>query len=391
VTRFSRRVGQQVAPNRITRALAARRNAGGEILDLTVSNPTACGLAWPQATLARALAGVDVSTYRPEPFGAAEARAAICQELARQGVATTPERILLTSSTSEAYACLLKLLCDPGDRVAVPMPGYPLVDTLARLEGVETSPFLTRYDGEWRIDDATLRAAVRAPTRAVALVHPSNPTGAFVSSADFERVRSAGLPIVSDEVFSAFDWRGDPGRSASLIAGAGDGLVFRLDGLSKSAALPQMKLAWAIAAGPDRLVDAALARLEHIADAYLSPSVHVQSALPALLAEAPAMRERVASRCRANIETIARACAGGALTFLRPDGGWSGVVRLPATRDDEEWALAFLEKAGVFVHPGYLYDFDDGAYFVVSLLTEPTTLGVAMDRVRALVDSDRSD
>ena len=388
MTPFSRRAAERIAPNRITRALAARRAAGGEILDLTNTNPTSCGLAWPLATLERAFRGGDTSSYRPEPFGSLETRSAVCDYLAHQGISATPERVMITTSTSEAYGWLLKLLCDSGERIAVPVPGYPLIETLARLEGVETAPFRFEYDGEWRIDEATLRAATCGSTRAVALVHPSNPTGAFVSRDDVAQVRDRGLPIVSDEVFAAYDWRDGARRTASLLGEHGDSLVFRLDGLSKSAALPQMKLAWTVIAGPDRLVGDALARLEHIADAYLSPSAPVQAALPALLAEAPAMRENVAARCRESIATLVSACAGTALTFLRPDGGWSGVVRLPTTSDDESWALDFIEKAGVFVHPGYLYDFDDGAYFVVSLLTEPATLKPALERIRALVERE---
>jgi hypothetical protein len=297
--------------------------------------------------------------------------------------------VILTASTSEAYGYLLKLLCDPTDRLLVPAPGYPLLDSLARLESVELERFRYAYDGRWHLDKRSLsEAAARERVRAVVLVHPNNPTGAFVSRADFAAASSLGLPVVSDEVFGAYRWIDDPDRPATLFENDGVTLLFRLDGLSKFAVLPQLKIAWAVLGGPAALVRDALARLEHIADTYLSPSVPVQLALPALLAEAPAMRERVRSRCRTNLTAIADACAGTALTLLPPEGGWTAVLRLPAIHDDETWSLLLLEQAGVLTHPGYFYDFTDGAFLVLSLLTDPATLATGIERVGTFVDKE---
>ncbi len=385
---FSRRAPGGGKSNKLARALAARRAAGGEILDLTVSNPTEQGLAWPRGVIEAALAAVDSSIYRPEPFGLLEARVAICDDLAARGIRTTPDRIVLTASTSEAYGYLMKLLCDPGDRIAVPVPGYPLVETIAGLESVAIEPFRFDYDGRWRIDESSLREAASPATRAraVALVHPNNPTGAFVSNEDLALVKSLGLPIVSDEVFTDYAWIDDASHTSSLIARRSDTLVFRLDGLSKSATLPQLKLAWTVVDGPDDLVRDALGRIEHIADAYLSPSIPVQLALPALLAAAPAMREKVRARCRVNLEIIREISANTAVTALPIEGGWTAVLRLPAIHNDETWSLNLLEETGILTHPGYLYDFPDGAAFlVVSLLTNPTTLSAALPRLLNLV------
>jgi hypothetical protein len=220
------------------------------------------------------------------------------------------------------------------------------------------------------------------------LLHPNNPTGAFVSRRDLALVESLGLPIVSDEVFSAYGWTNDADRLSTLLDEPGKALLFRLDGLSKSAALPQLKLAWMVVGGPDALVRDALARLEHIADAYLSPSIPVQRALPVLLAEAPTMREKIGARCHENLAAIGAACAGTALTLLWPEGGWTAVIRLPNVHDDETWSVRFLEEAGTLTHPGYLYDFDDGAFVVISLLTNPLTLTAAIDRMITLVDKE---
>jgi aspartate/methionine/tyrosine aminotransferase len=388
---FSRRAPGGGKSNKLARALAARRAAGGEILDLTVSNPTEQGLAWPRGVIEAALAAVDSSIYRAEPFGLLEARVAICNDLAMRGIRTSPDRIVLTASTSEAYGYLMKLLCDPGDRIAVPVPGYPLVETIAGLESVAIEPFRFDFDGRWRIDETSLREAASpgSRTRTVALVHPSNPTGAFVSNEDLALVKSLGLPIVSDEVFADYAWIDDASHTSSLIARGSDTLVFRLDGLSKSATLPQLKLAWTVVDGPDHLVRDALGRIEHIADAYLSPSIPVQLALPALLVAAPAMREKVHARCRANLQTIREITANTSVTALPVEGGWNAVLRLPAIHDDETWSLFLLEKAGVLTHPGYLYDFPDSAAFlVVSLLTNPTTLNDALPRFQHLVGNE---
>jgi len=389
VSPFSRRAPSDAEPNRLARALASRRAAGAEILDLTVSNPTECGLVWPRAAIDRAFGAIDATVYRPEPFGLFATRVAVCEHLARRGLRAEPERLFLTSGTSEAYGYLMKLLCDPADRVLVPAPGYPLLDSLARMESVELERFAFRYDGRWRIDEASLRAAAATDrARALLLVHPNNPTGAFVARDDLAMARELGLPIVSDEVFADYAWRDDERRLPSLLSERSDTLTFRLDGLSKSCVLPQLKLAWTLVAGPDALVHRALARLEHIADAYLSPSIPVQLATPALLEEAPALRARVRGRCLDNLATISAACAGSALTPLPVEGGWTAVIRLPAIHDDETWSIVLLDRAGVLAHPGYLYDFDDVPHLVVSLLTDPDVLGIALARLVSLVSEE---
>ncbi len=385
---FSRRAPGGGESNKLARAIAARRAAGGEILDVTVSNPTEQGLAWPRGVIEAALAAVDSSIYRAEPFGLLEARVAICNDLATRGIRTSPDRIVLTASTSEAYGYLMKLLCDPGDRIAVPVPGYPLVETIAGLESVAIEPFRFDFDGRWRIDETSLREAASpgSRTRTVALVHPSNPTGAFVSNEDLALVKSLGLPIVSDEVFADYAWIDDASHTSSLIARGSDTLVFRLDGLSKSATLPQLKLAWTVVDGPDDLVRDALGRIEHIADAYLSPSIPVQLALPALLVAAPAMREKVHARCRANLEIVREISANTAVSALPIEGGWTAVLRLPAIYDDETWSLKLLNETGVLTHPGYLYDVPAGpSFLVVSLLTAPEILTIASSRILDLV------
>jgi aspartate/methionine/tyrosine aminotransferase len=305
----------------------------------------------------------------------------------RGGLSASAERIALTCSTSEAYSLAFRLLCDPGDRVLVPRPSYPLLEHLARADGVELSPYRLAYDGAWHVDLADLRERAREPrVRALVCIHPNNPTGSFVSRAEASAFAELGLPIVSDEVFASYAFAPDPARMASLlVAASGAGprapLVLALGGLSKYAALPQLKLAWMIAAG--REAPEALARLEILADAYLSVATPVQHALPAIFASAHSARAAIRARLARHRDELASAVAGTAATLLHAEGGWYAVLRLPATRSDDEWALALLEQRGVLVQPGWLYDFEGGPFAVLSLLTPEAVFAPG---VRALVE-----
>ncbi len=364
---FSDRSAFEREPNALARALAAARERGARIVDLTESNPTAAGFPTPAALLA-VLADPRGARYEPHPLGHPEARLAVAEELARGGAPTSWDRIALLCSTSEAYSLAFRLLCDPGDRVLVPRPSYPLLEHLARADGVELCAYRLAYDGAWHIDLADLRVRAREPrVRAIVCVNPNNPTGSFVSHEEMCALGALGLPIVSDEVFGAYAFASDPERTPSLLDAAGDApLVLALGGLSKYAALPQLKLAWMIAGG--REAPEALARLEILADAYLSLATPVQLALPQIFAHARETRAAIGARLGHNRGVLARALEGSPATLLHAEGGWYGVLRLPATRSDDEWALSLLEEHGVLVQPGWLYDFERGPYLVVSLL-----------------------
>ena len=364
---FSRRSAQDFTPNRLSLALAARRAHGSELLDLTVSNPTQAGIPYAP-NVASALARThDVLRYDPEPFGLETARAAVSALWAERGLTVPRERVALTASTSEAYAFAFKLLCDPGDQVLVPAPSYPLLEHLGVLESVELVPYRLGYDGAWFIDVNEVRARVGERTRAVVLVSPNNPTGTYLKRDELARLAALGLPLVSDEVFGDYAF-GEDARRARSVLEAESGLVLALDGLSKAAALPQMKLAWLTLGGAPELVAAALARLEIILDAFLSPSTPVQRALPELLSTRGVAAGAVRARTRTNLDALRAACRDTPVSVLPVEGGWYGVLRLPATATDEEWALRLLE-AGVLVQPGYFFDFDDEPHVVLSLLT----------------------
>jgi alanine-synthesizing transaminase len=378
---FSRRSARDLSPNRLSAALVARRSAGAEILDLTVTNPTRVGLPYAASvatTLSRSEAVLD---YEPEPFGLATARQAVSALWQSRGFEISPERIALTASTSEAYAFAFKLLCDPGDQVLVPAPSYPLLEHLAALESVELVPYRLGYDGAWFIDVSELERLRTERTRAVVVVSPNNPTGTYLKRDELTRLSALGLPLVSDEVFSDFFLKPDERRARSALE-AESGLVLALDGLSKSAALPQMKLAWLTLGGAPALVEEALARLEITLDAFLSPSTPVQRALPELLASRTVVRDAILARLGQNLALLAARVAGSAVSLLPVEGGWSAVLRLPATASDEDWAVTLLER-GVLVQPGYFYDFGDEPHVVVSLLTPPPLLERGVARLLA--------
>jgi len=377
---LSRRSQLHADTNALTRAVLEHRARGLPTLNLAESNPTQVGLSWPHEELAQALGAAGISRYEPEPFGLLEARRALSAELARTCGAVPAERLMLTASTSEAYGFLFKLLCDAGDNVLVPSPSYPLFDVLAGLEGVRLVPYRLAYDGEWHIDLPALRASIDARTRAILLVHPNNPTGSYLKREELRALASLGLPLISDEVFAPYALRDDVTRAPSALDVSADVLVFRLDGLSKSAALPQLKLAWTAIAGPAPLVEEACERLQHIADTCLSANTPAQLALPRLLAFGATVRGQVRARIEHNLAALERACVGSPLSVLRTEGGWYAVLRLPALRSDEEWAISLLERDGVLTQPGFFYDLE-GTHLVLSLITQEEVFAEGIARL----------
>lgn len=380
---FSRRSQHDFQPNRLTQALAAARQRGQVPLDLTVSNPTSAGIPYAPGITDALVRSCDVLRYEPLAFGLASARNAVSALWRERGLTVPEERIALTASTSEAYAVSFKLLCDPGDEVLVPAPSYPLFEHLAGLESVRVVPYRLGYDGAWFVDVNEIAARRSERTRAVVVVTPNNPTGSYLKRDELTRLAALGLPILSDEVFGEYALAADSRRAVSALESA-ETLVIALDGLSKLAALPQLKLAWMSLNGPPAVVTDALLRLELILDTYLSPSSPVQHALPALLASRHVAEAAILERARANQKTLNTACAGSLVSVLPAEGGWYAVLRLPHVMSDEDWALALLE-AGVLVQPGYFFDFEAAPHVVVSLLTPEATLSEGVARLLSCV------
>ncbi|HVP68261.1 MAG TPA: pyridoxal phosphate-dependent aminotransferase [Anaeromyxobacteraceae bacterium] len=372
---FSRRTGWDLAANAVGSALEAARASGRALLDLTESNPTRCGLEWDQGELGRALLDPRIASYEPAPLGLQGAREAVAAYLSRGGRPVDPRRIVLTASTSEAYALVLKLLCDPGDEVLFPAPCYPLLEVLAGLESASLARYPVAWDADWDLDQACLRDAVGPRTRALVAVNPSVPTGACARAGDLELLErfcaDRGLALLLDEVHA------ETGDGVVALAGR-SALTFRLSGLSKVAGLPQLKVAWIALAGPEDLAAEAASRLEVAADCFLSPSGPSQLALPRLLD----LRERflvpLRERLAANRRALARAVPGSApFGAIAGPAGWTAVLRVGETQDEERLCLGLLES-GVAVWPGFFYDFPRNGHLVVSLLVKPEVMEGAL-------------
>ena len=384
---FSSRSSMDLTPNRLALALARARALSHPLLDLTESNPTRASIPYDADAVLSALALPASLSYEPAPFGIASAREAVASALSANGRQVDPSHVVLTASTSEAYAFLFKLLADPGDEVLVPAPSYPLFEHLARFESVRPVSYRLAYDGAWHIDLASVRQAISERTRAIVIVNPNNPTGSYVKRGEIEALASLGLPIVSDEVFNGYPLREDASRVSSVLKHDAGVLFFSLGGLSKLAALPQMKLAWMAVAGRDADLQSALARLEVIADAFLSVGTPVQHALSQLLDCRATAAQAIARRTRANHARLHDVVRASAVSLLDVEGGWYATLRLPRTLTEEEWVMALLEQDGVYVHPGHFFDFVEEAYVVVSLLTPEDTLADGARRIVARVNS----
>ena len=389
---FSSRVPADRQVNRLAAAVAAHRRGGRTLLDLTVTNPTTVGIAYPSEMLA-ALAADSALTYTPEALGLPAVRAAVAGDYARRGISVAPSRIVLTASTSEAYSVLFKLLCDPtGDEVLVPAPSYPLFDHLTRLDGVGSRAYQLTYHGRWELDTHSVDTAWTDRIQAVLAVSPNNPTGSMLSSAELsflaERCASLDAALIVDEVFA--DYQHD--RSAQGAAGENGwsqrALTFRLGGLSKSAGLPQVKLGWIAVDGPQQLVDEALDRLELILDTYLSVSTPVQAAASQLIAGGRPIREAIQTRVGSNLQALRQAAAAyAAVELLASDAGWTAVLRVPARRPEEEMVLELLREHDTLVHPGFFFDFPHEAFLVVSLLPEPAVFETGITRLLEYVNA----
>jgi aspartate/methionine/tyrosine aminotransferase len=396
---FSSRVPAVLTPNRLTARLSALRAEGEVILDLTESNPTRAGIDYPAGLLAP-LADPAGLRYDPAARGLLVARQAVALEALRHGIDLDPGRIVLTASTSEAYGFLFKLLCDPGDEVLVPRPSYPLFEHLSSLDGVRALPYTLDYYGRWSLDVDGLTRAITPRTRAILVVSPNNPTGSCLSAAELEALAALcerhGLALIGDEVFAEYTLNDAGGPSRSGAGGAYVSvltqqrvLTFGLGGLSKSIGLPQVKLGWIGIAGPDALVAAALDRLDLIADTYLSVSTPVQLAAPLLIERGHEVRTQIQARIEANLRALERAVVRApGCTLLRPEAGWTAVLRVPAIRAEEDLVLDLLEEDRVLIMPGYFYDFPREAYLVVSLLPDPAVFNEAVARVLTRAEAE---
>jgi alanine-synthesizing transaminase len=387
---FASRTNWRLETNRLTLALEETRRSGKQLLDLTASNPTTCGFAYPEREILAALNEPRALVYRPESKGLLEAREAVAGYYAgRAGFSelsapVDPERILLASGTSEAYTHIFRLLCEAGDEILVPAPSYPLFEFLADLADIHLVSYPLLYDHGWQIDFASLRAALTPRSRAVLIVHPNNPTGSFTKpseAAELAEICAAReMAIVADEVFLDYTSSAMPQHTFALSDRA---LTFTLSGLSKISLLPQMKLAWTVVSGQESAAKTAVERLEIIADTYLSPSTPVQLALAKFLSLRHELQAQLQQRVSANLSVLENMLRESkALALLDREGGWYAILRVPVTGTDEDLTIALLERYSVLVHPGHFFNFSREGFLVLSLITPEQQFQEGVQRLR---------
>jgi aspartate/methionine/tyrosine aminotransferase len=370
---FSTRTNWELGANRMNLAVEKLKAKNIPIIDLTESNPTRCGFSYPPSILDGLCKSENLS-YAPESKGMHHAREAVCDYYASNGVTVDPESIILTSSTSEGYTFLFKLLLNPGDKVLIAKPSYPLFQYLIELADARYDFYPLKYgDDRWQIDFEALQAAIDGSTRAIILVNPNNPTGSYVSQEDLEQIihicRQHRLAVISDEVF--YDYRLNPNdRQGVSLANDNRVPTFVLNGISKILGLPQMKLSWILAGGPPEIVSGAIMRLEMIADTFLSVNTPVQNALALWLDSRIVLQKEILTRVRKNHELVRNFACEMNLDFYECRGGWYAVLRSDAIEDEEQWLLDLLLEKHVLVHPGYFFDFAQEGYLVLSLLPE---------------------
>ncbi len=386
---FSSRTNWHRHPNKLSQLLQERRRQGTPVYDLTISNPTEAGFEYPLRDILSLPVQDAIGRYTPHPLGAAPAREAVASYYYSKNIHIAPSNIVLTASTSEAYGWLFMLLCEAGANVLVPTPSYPLFEFLARLHDVEIHPYHLRYDGEWHIDFDSVQRSLTDTTRAIVVVSPHNPTGMFLKQDELQemnRIASEnGLALIVDEVFSEYSLGACERRVVSTAANDAV-LTFTLNGISKLCGLPQMKLGWIVASGPDAHRQEALQRIEIVADTFLSVNTPAQVALPQLLELGKSVRAQIQERVRANYLHLMNAVSvGSSVSALRAEAGWYAILKMPRTRSDEEWAIRLLDESGVYVFPGYFFDFAESGFLVISLLTPPEILQMGMDKLFRVV------
>jgi alanine-synthesizing transaminase len=380
---FAKRTNWNLETNRLSAALSAHRAAGKPLIDLTLSNPTECGFLYDREAILSALRNPAALKYEPNPRGLDVARGAVAQYYAERAAIASNDDIFLTTSTSEAYSYVFRTICDPGDELLIPAPSYPLFEFLAEIQDVRLVRYQLIHDHGWQIDFHALEQAITPRTRGVIVVHPNNPTGHFTKPAEIRKLNelcaAREIALIADEVFLDFELKQTP---VTTFAANSEALTFTMSGLSKICGLPQMKAAWLVVSGPEALKVDALARLEVIADTYLSMGAPIQWAMPALLGQRRAFQKQVIDRVSENLSELDRQLARQkSCGRLEVEGGWNAVIRVPATRSNEDLALELLATQSVYIHPGHFYDFPAEGIVVVSLITPENEFSSGLRRL----------
>ena len=388
---FSNRLDFDLRPNRLADLYSRKVSCGSQVIDLTLSNPTKAGLAYPREDLKILMAESSGGNYNPDPRGLEEARSAVSAYYRERGWDVSPEEIIITAGTSEAYSFLFRLLADPGEEVMIPRPGYPLFDYLLRLDGLTPVSLPLRYSEGWWYDFGCLDKGDAA--RAIVLISPGNPCGNYVKEGEWSefirRSSEGGTALICDEVFHDFGLKGHA-PVVDMCREEGT-LSFILNGFSKTAGLPQAKMSWIVVRGPAGLKEEALGKLELISDTFLSASTMVQRAAAGIFKLAPKIRDQISTRVNANLDFLEKNCSGSTMDCLRVEGGWSALLKLPGLMDSGQWSLELLDRHQVLTHPGDFFNLSGGPFLVVSLLPDQDSFREGFNRIAEASQGLNSD
>ena len=386
---FSSRTNWHRQQNKLTELLESRRKSGKPIHDLTISNPTECGFNYPEKETLSALSSPDVLIYKPDPRGFITAREAVVRYYQTKNIVVDPGDLFLTASTSEAYSFIFKLLCNPDDAILTPIPSYPLFEYLAQINDVKTQEYRLVYDHGWQIDLESIANSISNSTKAIILINPHNPTGMFFKKNEYLEIqkiaREKNLALIVDEVFIDYPHDDSPDRYGSA-AGSSEVLTFTLNGISKMCGLPQVKLGWIAVSGEQRAKSEAVERLEILCDTFLSVNTPAQVALPKLLQSSESIRKQILQCIKSNYSFLSLLTTHHSpINILSTGGGWYAILKVPRTKSDEDWALELLDSYGIYLFPGYFFDFEEEGYLVVSLLVEEEKFQSAIKGVEEFI------
>ena len=378
---FAKRTNWQLAENDISTSLKCLKQKE-KVIDLSESNPTRCGFKYDNI-ISRALSNKKNYLYEPNPKGLHQAREVVARYYREKGIIVSPDDIFLTSSTSEGYSFLFRLLLNPGEGIFLPQPSHPLFQFLCDINDVESKFYQLAYEDNWRIDFNSIENNLSGNTRAIVLVNPNNPTGSFVKESELASLNNVcqkkNMAIICDEVF--FDYGFDKNDKKPSLASNRESLTFVLSGISKILALPQMKLSWIVVSGPKELKDEAIKRLEVITDTYLSVNSATQNALAHWFKVKNSIQKQIMQRVLKNYELAKKEMNSEIGDLFNVEGGWYVILKIKKEANEEALCLELLEKEKVFVHPGYFFDFNHGSHLVISLLPEPKDFSLGIQRI----------
>src|SRR5882672_2620849 len=352
---------------------------GTRVRYLNIGDPVAFGFKTPAHLIDAAERSMrdGHNGYLPSP-GIAPAREAVAADYAAKGVPVSPDRVLITTGTSEGIDLALNALVDEGDEVLVPLPTYPLYTAVIAKIGAQARYYRTDPHRDWQPDIEHLRSLVTPRTRVLVTIDPNNPTGAVyppaVRRALLDVADEHGLTILADEVYGELGFDGPVPLLGTLDR---DAAGISLSSLSKAYLAPGWRTGWLVVGGTPRLNNA-LAAMKKLADGRLCSPGPMQYAVVAALtgdrSHQASFRHALAERARLTTDALnaipgIRCVAPRAAFYAMP------MVSLPPGRTDEDYVLALLRETGILCVYGSGFGMPpEAGSFRIVYLADPSEL-----------------